>query len=135
MIANRGLRHLALNVADVAQASAFYQRVFGMRVAWQPDPDNAYLTSGNDSLALHRGTRGDPAAQSLDHLGFIIATIEELETGYEWARRNQLEIAHPLRHHRDGSVSFYIRDPDGNVIQLLYEPSISSLTIGNGAKS
>jgi len=22
-------------------------------------------------------------------------------------------------------MSFYIRDPDGNVIQLLYEPSIS----------
>ena len=36
-----------------------------------------------------------------------------------------VEIVHELKHHRDGSVSFYIRDPDGNVIQALYEPTIS----------
>ena len=39
-------------------------------------------------------------------------------------------IAKPLARHRDGSVSFYLRDPDGNVIQVLYEPSISPLTFG-----
>ncbi len=129
MIKHRGLRHLALRVKDVALATDFYQRVFGMGVVWQPDADNAYLSSGCDNLALHRGTVGDPAAQSLDHLGFIIPSVEELEVGYEWAQQNHLDLARPLRHHRDGSVSYYIRDPDGNVIQLLYEPSISPLTI------
>ena len=41
------------------------------------------------------------------------------------ASAEHLEIVHQLKHHRDGSVSFYIRDPDGNVIQALYEPTIS----------
>jgi hypothetical protein len=36
-----------------------------------------------------------------------------------------------LRRHRDGSVSFYIRDPDGNVIQLLFQPDISPLEISS----
>src|SRR5438270_4407661 len=129
MIKHRGLRHLALNVKDVERAADFYRRVFGMRVLWQPDPDNAYLSSGCDNLALHRGDAGARSAQSLDHLGFIVATIAELEIGYEWARQNQIDILHPLRQHRDGSVSFYIRDPDTNVIQVLYEPSISPLAI------
>jgi catechol 2,3-dioxygenase-like lactoylglutathione lyase family enzyme len=129
MIKHRGLRHLALNVKDVAGAVNFYQRVFGMSVVWKPDADNAYLSSGCDNLALHRGSEGDPAVQSLDHLGFIVATIDELEAGYQWAQENRLEIARPLRRHRDGSVSYYVRDPDGNVIQVLYEPSISPLTI------
>jgi catechol 2,3-dioxygenase-like lactoylglutathione lyase family enzyme len=129
MIPHRGLRHLALNVEDVSRAADFYRRVFGMRVVWQPDPDNAYLSSGCDNLALHRGDAGTREAQSLDHLGFIVAAIEELEAGYEWAQQNQLDIAHPLRRHRDGSVSYYVRDPDGNVIQVLYEPSISPLVI------
>ncbi len=31
--------------------------------------------------------------------------------------------------HRDGSYSFYFSDPDGNVIQALYEPAISRLAI------
>jgi catechol 2,3-dioxygenase-like lactoylglutathione lyase family enzyme len=129
MITHQGLRHLALNVKDVAVAADFYQRVFGMKIVWQPDADNAYLSSGCDNLALHRGPAGDRAAQSLDHLGFIVPTIDELETGYRWAAENCLEIARPLRRHRDGSVSYYIRDPDGNVIQILYEPTISPLAI------
>ncbi len=125
MIRHRGLRHLALTVADVARAREFYERVFGMKLVWRPDSDNAYLSSGCDNLALHRGNPGDRTAQSLDHLGFIVATVADLEQAYEWAQRERLEIARPLKHHRDGSVSFYIRDPDGNVIQLLFEPSIS----------
>jgi catechol 2,3-dioxygenase-like lactoylglutathione lyase family enzyme len=127
VISNRGLRHLALRVADVERAKEFYLKVFGMRVVWQPDADNAYLTSGCDNLALHRGDAGDRAAQSLDHLGFVVSTVAEVESGFSWAQQNDVSIVHPLRHHRDGSVSFYIRDPDGNVIQLLYEPSISPI--------
>jgi len=129
VISNRGLRHLALRVADVERSKEFYSRVFGMRVAWQPDLDNAYLTSGCDNLAVHRGDAGDPARQSLDHLGFVVPTIAEVEAGYAWAQQNGVTIVHPLRQHRDGSVSFYIRDPDGNVVQVLYEPAISPLAV------
>lgn len=125
MISNRGLRHLALKVADVERAKDFYARVFGMKVVWQPDADNAYLSSGSDNLALHRADDRGGNAQRLDHLGFIVPTIADVEAGYAWARSNDVEIVHELRHHRDGSVSFYIRDPDGNVIQALFEPTIS----------
>lgn len=125
MIKHRGLRHLALKVADVERAREFYARVFGMSLVWQPDPDNAYLSSGCDNLALHRGAVGTAESQVLDHLGFIVPTIADVEAGFEWATVHRLEIVHPLKHHRDGSVSFYIRDPDGNVVQVLYEPAIS----------
>jgi catechol 2,3-dioxygenase-like lactoylglutathione lyase family enzyme len=128
LITHRGLRHLALRVADVDRALEFYVRVFGMHLVWQPDPDNAYLSSGVDNLALHRGDTGDPGRQVLDHLGFITGSIAEVESGYEWAVSNGLDLVKPLAHHRDGSVSFYLRDPDGNVIQVLYEPSISGLS-------
>ena len=130
MIRHSGMRHLALTVSDVDRCCAFYQRVFGMKIVWQPDPDNAYLSSGCDNLALH-GDGGDPSAPRLDHLGFISATIADLESAWEWAQSERLDIVHPLRRHRDGSVSFYIRDPDGNVIQVLYEPNISPRNIGS----
>jgi catechol 2,3-dioxygenase-like lactoylglutathione lyase family enzyme len=100
-----------------------------MKVVWQPDPDNAYLSSGCDNLAIHRGAVGDRNVQALDHLGFIAATIAEVESGYAWAQANGIKIVNPLKHHRDGSVSFYLCDPDGNVIQVLYEPSISPLNL------
>jgi catechol 2,3-dioxygenase-like lactoylglutathione lyase family enzyme len=130
MITHSGLRHLALNVKDVALAVNFYRRVFGMRIVWQPDAENAYLSSGCDNLALHRVSTDDRSTQAMDHLGFIVPTIAELEEGYKWAQENRLDIERPLRRHRDGSVSYYLRDPDGNLIQVLYEPSISPLTFG-----
>lgn len=130
MINHRGLRHLALRVPDVDQACEFYRRVFGMKTVWQPDPDNAYLSSGCDNLALHRADTEASDAQTLDHLGFIVPTIADAEAGFQWARENQVEIVHPLKHHRDGSVSFYLRDPAGNIVQVLYEPSISPLAAG-----
>jgi catechol 2,3-dioxygenase-like lactoylglutathione lyase family enzyme len=105
-----------------------------MKVVWQPDPENAYLTSGCDNLALHRSAtprlNADAhSADALDHLGFIVATIAEVEAGYQWAQANHLDIVHPLKHHRDGSVSFYLGDPDGNIIQVLYEPTISCIRL------
>jgi catechol 2,3-dioxygenase-like lactoylglutathione lyase family enzyme len=123
------MRHVALKVSDLERAKDFYVRVFGMKVVWQPDPENAYLSSGSDNLALHRAaTAANEPGQRIDHLGFIVATIEDVEAAYEWAKGAGLEIVHELKHHRDGSVSFYIRDPDGNLIQALYEPTISPQT-------
>ena len=90
VIPNRGLRHLAIRVTDVERAKEFYSRVFGMKLVWQPDPDNAYLSGGCDNLALHRGPSGDPQGQRLDHLGFIVATVAELETAWQWANREGL---------------------------------------------
>src|SRR5436309_15093898 len=48
-----GLRHVALNVRDVQKSIEFYSKVLGMKLEWMPDEDNAYLTSGQDNLALH----------------------------------------------------------------------------------
>ena len=118
-------------MSDVPRAVEFYARVLGMRLEWQPHPDNAYLSSGCDNLALHRGAHGEPEAGALDHLGFVVPSIAEVEAAWQAAQAEGLDIARPLRHHRDGSVSFNIRDPDGNVIQLLYEPTISTLNIGS----
>jgi len=122
-----GLRHVALNVQDIPRSVKFYTEVLGMRVEWQPDPDNVYLTSGTDNLALHklREARVSAPAQSLDHIGFIVRKPEDVDT---WAARLG-NIGIPLvqepRTHRDGARSCYFRDPDGLLIQLIYHPPIS----------
>lgn len=33
-------------------------------------------------------------------------------------------IVKPPKQHRDGSYSFYVADPDENIVQVLYEPTI-----------
>jgi catechol 2,3-dioxygenase-like lactoylglutathione lyase family enzyme len=129
VIETQGMRHVALRVTDVERSKRFYMEVFGMRIVWQPDPDNAYLSSGSDNLALHREPGIDSAAAgvgALDHIGFFVAGLKQLERNFAWAQERGLEILRPLRQHRDGTYSFYIKDPDGVVVQLIHDPSMGA---------
>ncbi len=100
-----GLRHLALNVADPQRSKAFYAECFGMHVVWEPDPDNVYLSSGPDNLALHKNPPA--SAGALDHMGFIVDAPEEVDRLACEFRGRGVRIAAEQRDHRDGSRSFY----------------------------
>ena len=131
----RGLRHLALKVTDLARSRKFYEEFFGMKVVWEPDPENVYLSSGPDNLALHQIPAADVPRyrsakdQLLDHLGFIMDSPASVDRVFEQAGRSGAPIVKPAKQHRDGSYSFYMADPDGNVVQVLYEPTISKLKL------
>jgi len=125
----RGLRHLALRVTDLPRSRAFYQGLLGMSVVWEPDDENLYLSSGSDNLALHQVPPGTPMKQGdgqfLDHFGFIAETEAGVDQVAMKMKEAGVPILKPVKRHRDGSYSFYMSDPDGNVIQILYEPHIS----------
>ena len=119
------LRHVALNVRDLAACERFYRERLGMRVAWRPDDDNVYLTSGSDNLALHRTPEVPTSApQRLDHIGFTLAEAAAVDAWYAELSASGVPIVAPPRTHRDGSRSFYCRDPEGNTVQLLHDPSL-----------
>lgn len=121
-----GMRHVALNVFDVPACTAFYTTVLGMEIEWQPDADNAYLTSGNDNLALHRveKTERQRASQRLDHIGFFVQSIDDVDDWYHFLCEHDVDIVAKPKTHRDGARSLYCRDPDGNVVQIIYHPPI-----------
>ena len=128
----RGMRHIALKVRDVARAKRFYQEVLGMKVVWEPDDKNVYLSSGCDNLAIHEVAEGfaqSAEERQLDHLGFIVESIERVRELEQEFVGQGVTIVHPFKIHRDGSASFYCADPDGIVIQMLYEPTLSSQNI------
>lgn len=121
----RGLRHLALRVRSLEEVRDFYREIFGMEVVWQPDPDNVYLSSGRDNLALHR-VEGDEVSGggALDHLGFLMERPAEVYAAAEALEQRGIRLLQQPRRHRDGSCSFYVRDPAGNVVQVLYSPDV-----------
>lgn len=124
----KGMRHIALKVTDVVRSKAFYRDVLGMDVVWEPDQQNVYLSSGCDNIALHEVSQAfakGAAEQQLDHLGFVVETIDRVKELEEAFRARGVTIIHPVKIHRDGSASFYCSDPDGIVIQMLYEPHLS----------
>jgi len=120
-----GLRHVALNVTDVEACERFYVGLLGMTVEWRPDADNVYLTSGNDNLAIHRSDSQSEGSQRLDHIGFILSDIDDVDSWYEFLSSNNVPIAKQPKTHRDGARSFYCVDPEGVIVQMIYHPPLS----------
>ena len=121
------LRHVALRVRDLEACERFYTDIIGMRVEWRPDADNVYLTGGHDNLALHRAAQVDAGDHHpLDHIGFIVPRIEQVDDWFAFLKDNGVAIVKPPRTHRDGARSLYCRDPDGNTVQLIYHPPLSA---------
>jgi catechol 2,3-dioxygenase-like lactoylglutathione lyase family enzyme len=137
-----GLRHLALHVRQLEAMKRFYIDLLGFEIEWEPDPDNVYLSSGTDNLALHRAARADPAAATaggaaeapspaarrdsvLDHLGLIVREPDDVDRWAAFLESRGVAIDAKPRTHRDGARSCYFRDPDGNVVQIIHHPPIS----------
>lgn len=123
-----GLRHLALYAKNLEACEHFYTQLLGMQLVWRPDQDNIYLSSGTDNLALHRApAHFEPSNQHqhLDHLGFLLKEKQDVDTWHTYLYSQGVEICAAPKDHRDGTRSFYCRDPDGNVVQLIWIPGIS----------
>ena len=121
-----GIRHVALRVRDLARAEAFYVEKLGYAVEWRPDPDNVYLTSGADNLAIHRVDEVTGGmAQPLDHFGIVVRGAADVDAWAEHLRARGVALATEPRTHRDGARSFYFDDPEGNRIQIIHHPPIS----------
>ena len=65
----------------------------------------------------------------LDHFGFLMDSQESVDSLFQSVERHVGRYGGAVvkvpKRHRDDSYSFYLADPDGNVIQVLYEPTIS----------
>lgn len=124
-----GLRHVALSVEPLEACVDFYSRLLGMKIEWQPDADNVYLTSGCDNLALHRTNQfqaeSNPGA--LDHIGFILKKPEQVDAWYEYLKKQGVKMRNAPRTHRDGARSFYCYDPARTVVQFIHHPPVSGV--------
>jgi catechol 2,3-dioxygenase-like lactoylglutathione lyase family enzyme len=112
------LGHVAVRVQDMERAKRFYEQL-GLRLTWDAE-DWAYMQSpGNgDGIALL-----SPAYTAAGpHFAFHFSDRAEVD-----AVHDRLEAAGhrvgPVHDHRDGTASFYLQDPEGNWLEMLYEPS------------
>jgi len=117
MSVSHRLGHVALRVQNMERVVAFY-RGLGLRLTWQAD-DWAYLQwpGSGEGIALlspeYRAAGPHFALHVRDR-----AEVDRVHAELE-ARGHSCG---PVHDHRDGTASFYMQDPEGNWLEMLYEP-------------
>ncbi len=124
------LDHLVLRVRDIARSLQFYQQVLGCTVARdRPDLGLVHLRLGESMVDLISldgplGVRGGAGLaldnHNLDHFCLRIDPFDETSL-LAFLAQQQVEVLAPasINYGAEGEGwSVYIRDPDGNVIEL-----------------
>ena len=117
------LDHLVVTVSDVDAAVDFYTRVLGLEARYR-DAERVDLVLGDMALRLHqRDTPVNPKAHhpkpgSLDMCFRSILPLEEVQSHLA-ALQIPIEQGPLPRQGANGAIlSLYLRDPDGNLIEI-----------------
>jgi len=122
-----GIKHVALKVKNFDNCLKFYKDILGMDIDWQPDDDNVYLSNGKDNLALHKDSNLDLSSKNnrLDHYGIMLKTKDDVDYWFNFIKSHDVKIFKDIKDHRDGSRSFYCYDPDKNILQIMWHPTLN----------
>ena len=112
------LGHVALRVKDMERAVSFY-RSLGLRLTWDAK-DWAYLQSPETGYGVALLSPAYKAAGP--HFAFHFKCRSEVDAIHAQLGANGHSVG-PVHGHRDGTASFYLQDPEGNWLEMLYEPA------------
>lgn len=115
-----GIDHVVVRTADQARALAFYRDVLGLAVEReQPELHLIQLRAGRSLIDLVPGAGADPQKPNIDHFALGVSPFDEGALRAHLAASGVEIIESGLRYGAGGEgPSLYIRDPDGNKIEL-----------------
>jgi len=114
------IHHLAVVVADLARAEAFYAGLFGLPVLRRQEGRSVWLAlEGGAFLAIEQaGADGPPRADAAP--GWHCVALGIAKEDREAWRARATAAGHPVE--RETAWTLYLRDPDGNLVALSHHP-------------
>ena len=128
-----GLDHIVLRITDKAAMIAFYSEALGCQVEWdRPDLGLTHLRAGAALIdlvtvdgPLGRPGGAAPGAQghNLEHFCLAVRPFDEAAIRHQLARHGVEIVEAGARFGATGEgPSLYVRDPEGNTVELKGPP-------------
>lgn len=128
-----GFDHIVLRIRDKGRALAFYCDVLGLTIDRdRPEIGLTHLRAGSQMIDLVTvdgplGAAGGSApgreGRNLDHFALQLRPFEEVAVRAHLARCGVEVVEEGRRYGAEGEgFSLYVRDPDGNLIELKGPP-------------
>ena len=100
---------------DPKAAAEFYADVLGLEVAMDLDWVVTYADPGNPSAQINVMREDESAPVVPD----VSIEVDDVDSAYEAATKSSAEIVHPLTDEPWGVRRFFVRDPNGRVLNIL----------------
>ena len=112
-----GLLHVAILVSDLEAAKQFYEGILGLEPKPRPNLDSPGVWYDLGDLELHLivTTQRLLSANERPNKDFHLALAVE---DYEVIKKELTDAGVPFRESRAGVPQVFVRDPDGNLIEL-----------------
>ncbi len=115
------IRQIAVTVARVDDALAFYRDLLGLPFLFRAGPDLAFLDAGGIRLMLST-PQGAGAVGANSTLYFTVADIEAAQAAFVARGATQERAPQLAARMPDHELWIgFLRDPDGNLVGLLEE--------------
>jgi catechol 2,3-dioxygenase-like lactoylglutathione lyase family enzyme len=120
---NVQLTHVGVQVRDLDQMIAFYQKTLGLvltdRGEYYLGGEIAFMSRNaneHHQLVVASGRKDDPETSPINQISFRVDSLEDLITYYKNLLADQVPIQRTITHGNAWSIYFF--DPDGNRVEL-----------------
>ena len=107
-----------LQSRDPAASAGFYGEVLGLELVMDHGWIATFAAPGNPSAQLSLMSHDAAAPVRPD----VSVEVDDVDAAHAAAQRMGCEIVHPLTDEPWGVRRFFVRDPDGNVLNILSHP-------------
>ncbi|MEP0006793.1 MAG: VOC family protein [Balneola sp.] len=119
-----GLNHITIRVNRIDASKEFYGDILGFEVIRTMGQSMAvYDIGGGDTMVIVEAeTSYDPTSRDfrVDHFGFYVDSAKKIDELAKYFREKEVTIMSGPANRKKGRFLF-IADPDGNMIEFMYE--------------
>ena len=107
-----------LPVEDLAESREFYAGFLGFDVAMDEDGFTMFASPSNRTAQITVAEKDNPGQDRGISLAKVSVEVDDVDALHDEAVRRGLEIVYPLTDEPWGIRRFFVRDPDGTVINV-----------------
>lgn len=111
------INHIHLGTKDLRLSVQFYEKYFGFKKKYDHG-EGIFLENSSGFLIAIDPVNELPVFPDWYHIGFCLKSENEVYEMYEKMKLGEVQIVRDMRASPNEFASFYVKDPDGNKIEI-----------------